>query len=185
MTSRIKALVISGNKFVYACVKEVCRLWAQPRLDTLHQLLIIVETLWSQPALQVGDQVVVSRSEIRAVRCKKGGQTTPSWNAQAVLQYEWLYVDAHCHGGALYRMSAFPWTYAVFCVFHTRVYFHNQYSCSVAENSCHQLSGKQSLFKLLRLVWWMCVHPLFWLLFGFSIHKWNPGFITCYSYDMI
>jgi hypothetical protein len=21
----------------------------------------------------------------------------------------------------------------------------------------------------------MCVHPQFWLLFGFNIHKWNPG----------
>jgi hypothetical protein len=31
----------------------------------------------------------------------------------------------------------------------------------------------------------MCVHPLLWLLFGFNIHKWNPGFITCYSYDVI
>jgi hypothetical protein len=30
----------------------------------------------------------------------------------------------------------------------------------------------------------MCVHPLLWLLFGFNIHKWKPGFITCYSYDM-
>jgi hypothetical protein len=24
------------------------------------------------------------------------------------------------------------------------------------------------LFKLFRLVWWMCVHPLLWLLFGFQ-----------------
>jgi hypothetical protein len=35
----------SGNKFVYACVKEICRLLAQPRLDTSHQLLLIVEAL--------------------------------------------------------------------------------------------------------------------------------------------
>jgi hypothetical protein len=41
------------------------------------------------------------------------------------------------------------------------------------------------LFKLFRLVWWMCVHPLLWLLFGFNTHKWNPGFITCYLYDVI
>jgi hypothetical protein len=25
------------------------------------------------------------------------------------------------------------------------------------------------------------VHPLPWPLFGFNIHKWNPGFSTCYS----
>jgi hypothetical protein len=36
--------------------------------DTFHQLLIIVEALWSQTALQVGKQVVVARSEMRAVR---------------------------------------------------------------------------------------------------------------------
>jgi hypothetical protein len=41
------------------------------------------------------------------------------------------------------------------------------------------------LFKLFRLVWWMCVHPLLCLLFSFSIHKWNPGFITCDSYSVI
>jgi hypothetical protein len=25
----------------------------------------------------------------------------------------------------------------------------------------------------------MCVHLLLWLPFGFNMHKWNPGFITC------
>jgi hypothetical protein len=62
-----EALVVSGNEFFNACVKEVCRLWAQPRLDTFKQL-IIAETLWSHPLLQVGKQVVVARSEIRALR---------------------------------------------------------------------------------------------------------------------
>jgi hypothetical protein len=47
VTTRTEALVISGNKVLYACVKEVCRLWAQPRFDTFHQFLIIVEALWS------------------------------------------------------------------------------------------------------------------------------------------
>jgi hypothetical protein len=41
------------NKFLNACIKEVCRLWAQPHFDTFHQL-ITVEVLWSQPVLQVG-----------------------------------------------------------------------------------------------------------------------------------
>jgi hypothetical protein len=27
---------------------------------------------------------------------------------------------------------------------------------------------------------WMCMNPLLLLLFSFSIHKSNPGFITCY-----
>jgi hypothetical protein len=66
VTPRIEALA-SRCKLLYACVKEVCCLWAQPRFDTFHQLLIIVEVPWSQPVLQVGKQVVVARSEIRAV----------------------------------------------------------------------------------------------------------------------
>jgi hypothetical protein len=41
----IEARVVSRNKFLYACVKEVCRHWAQPRFDTFHQLLIIVEPI--------------------------------------------------------------------------------------------------------------------------------------------
>jgi hypothetical protein len=67
VTAGIEALV-SGNKFLYGCVKEVCRLWAQTRFDTFHQLPIIVQALWSHPVLQVGIQAVVARSEIRADR---------------------------------------------------------------------------------------------------------------------
>jgi hypothetical protein len=44
-TARIEALCVPGNKFLYAYVKEVCCLLAQPRFDTFHQLLIIVEVL--------------------------------------------------------------------------------------------------------------------------------------------
>jgi hypothetical protein len=35
------------------------------------------------------------------------------------------------------------------------------------KKSCHQLSGRHFFW----LVWWMCVHLLLWLLFGFNIHK--------------
>jgi hypothetical protein len=52
---------------LYAYFKEVCCL-CQPHFDTFHQLLIIAEALWSQPVLQVGRQVVVAQSEIRAQR---------------------------------------------------------------------------------------------------------------------
>jgi hypothetical protein len=45
VTASIEAPVISGNKFLYACVKEVCRHRAQPHSDTFHQLLIIVEPI--------------------------------------------------------------------------------------------------------------------------------------------
>jgi hypothetical protein len=40
ITAEIEEL-LSGNKFLYACVKEVCHLLAKPRFDTFHQLLII------------------------------------------------------------------------------------------------------------------------------------------------
>jgi hypothetical protein len=68
VTAGIEALVISGNKFLYACVKEVCSPWAQPQFDTFHELHITVEVLSSHTILHVGKQVVVTRSEIRAVR---------------------------------------------------------------------------------------------------------------------
>jgi hypothetical protein len=45
VTAWIEALVIPGNKFSYACVKEVCCHWSQPRFDTFHQLLIIAEPI--------------------------------------------------------------------------------------------------------------------------------------------
>jgi hypothetical protein len=54
VTAGIEAFVISRNKFLYACVKEDSRLWAQPHFVTFHQLLIIIEVLWSQRVLQVG-----------------------------------------------------------------------------------------------------------------------------------
>jgi hypothetical protein len=38
-----------------------------PVLDTFDHL-IIFEVMWSQPVLEVGKQVVVPRSEIRALR---------------------------------------------------------------------------------------------------------------------
>jgi hypothetical protein len=64
VSAGIEVFVISGNKFLYACVKEACRLWSQPRFDTFHQLVIIAEALWSQSVLQVGKQVLVSWKEI-------------------------------------------------------------------------------------------------------------------------
>jgi hypothetical protein len=40
VTAGIVALVISGNKLLYACAKEVYRLCAQTRFDIFHQILI-------------------------------------------------------------------------------------------------------------------------------------------------
>jgi hypothetical protein len=65
ITAEREAFVVSGNEFLYTCVKEVCRLWAQPCFDTFHQFVIIVEALWSQPVIQEGKQVVVAWSSDR------------------------------------------------------------------------------------------------------------------------
>jgi hypothetical protein len=67
--------------------------------------------------LQVGKQVVVARSEIRVVR-----RALKQLPVEMLQQCEQLYADAHCHGGALHRMSAFhalcsEWPYSVFLVF--------------------------------------------------------------------
>jgi hypothetical protein len=50
VTARIEVLAVSRNKVLYACVKEVCCLWAQPCFNTIHKLLFIAEALWWQPA---------------------------------------------------------------------------------------------------------------------------------------
>jgi hypothetical protein len=117
-----------------------------------------------------------------------------------VLEYEQLYADARCHGGVLRWMQAFhdfssEWPYAVsFIVFAIHFWrycclllheFHHQHSLPVPVHSFRLFCGRQLLFKLFRLLWWMCVHPLLWQLFGFNVHKWNACFITCYSYDAI
>jgi hypothetical protein len=43
VTNGIEGLVVFGNKSLYACIKEVCRLQAQSCFDTFHELLIMVE----------------------------------------------------------------------------------------------------------------------------------------------
>jgi hypothetical protein len=57
---------------------------------------------------------------------------------------------------------------------------------SLSQKTCVAISFLlgRCLFKLFQVLWWLCVHTQRWLLLGFSIHKWNTGFITCYSYDV-
>jgi hypothetical protein len=45
VTTGIEALVVWGNKFMYACVKEFYCLRVQLCFDTFHQLLIIAEAV--------------------------------------------------------------------------------------------------------------------------------------------
>jgi hypothetical protein len=116
-----------------------------------------------------------------------------------VLECEQLYADAHHHGGARHRISAFhafcpEWPYIFFGV--------SQYSSDVIvvpccmnftistlpvpeTVACHHLSERKRLFKLFRLIWLACVPPLLWLPSGFNTHERTPGFITWYSYNVI
>jgi hypothetical protein len=45
VTARIEALV-SRNKFLYSCVKQVCRAWAQQRSDTFDIIVVICCKKW-------------------------------------------------------------------------------------------------------------------------------------------
>jgi hypothetical protein len=122
VTAGLETLVVSGYKLLYGCVKEVCRLWAQPRFYTSNPLLVIVEALWLQPVLQVGKQVVVARSEIRDLRrvvkqlpvemlqqCLSGGSCM-----RTCIVMEKYYEYTVCQ----HSMPFFPeWPHAIFFVF--------------------------------------------------------------------
>jgi hypothetical protein len=41
VTAGIEALVLSGNKFLYACIEEVCDMEAQPHFDTFHHIITV------------------------------------------------------------------------------------------------------------------------------------------------
>jgi hypothetical protein len=188
----------SRNKFLYSCVKEIYRPWAQSRFDIFHKILIIVQALWSQPLFQVGKQVAVARSEIRAVRTvvkqlpvkmlHQCSSASSCMRTRIVVEKHYEYTGCQHSTPFVLNSPTQCYCFAIhiwrYCgpLLHE---FHHQHYFSVPESSYYQLSGRQRLFKLLRLVWWMCVHPLLWLLFGFNIHKRNPGFITWHSYDVI
>jgi hypothetical protein len=64
VTVKIEAL-ISGDKCLIACVKDLCRLWGQARFDTLYQLITIIKALTSQPVFKVRKQEVDARGEVK------------------------------------------------------------------------------------------------------------------------
>jgi hypothetical protein len=157
ITAGTETLVVSGNRLLYACVTEVCRPWAQPCFDTFHQLLITVEALWSQPVLQVGKQVVVTQSEIRAVRrvvkqllAEMLQQCTCSCKSmQTHIVMEEHYTRCqHSMPSVLNGSTQFFWCFTLhfwhYCgpLLHE---FHHQHSFPVPENSCHQLAGRYFL----------------------------------------
>jgi hypothetical protein len=148
ITPGIEPLVLLRKKFLYACVKEVYHLWAQPRFDTFHQL-IIVEAVCMQPILQVGKQVVVTWSEIRALR-------------RVVKQLP---------------VEMLPQCSSVSSCMRTSIVMEENYTIC-QHPTLFVLNGP---IKVFFACFWMCVHPLLWLLFGFNIHRWNPCFITWYS----
>jgi hypothetical protein len=145
VTAGIEALSLWGNKFLYACVKEVCRLWSQSRFDTLHQLLIITEALWYQPVLQVRKQVLVARGEIRAVRRWSNNSQLKCSSSVRVC----IVIDEHytgCQNSTLFVHNG-PTKFFQCLEIHFWRYcgpllheFHHQHSFPVAENSCLQLT---------------------------------------------
>jgi hypothetical protein len=104
---------------------------------------------------------------------KEGGQTTPSWNAYAMLEWEHLYTD--CHGGALHWMSAFHAFSSEWPAVHSFFFSVLQYASGILVSPCCMnltistpflsqkpvavsfLAGRQHLFKLFWHVWWVCV----------------------------
>jgi hypothetical protein len=116
---------------------------------------------------------------------------------------KWLYEDIHCFGRTLPWMSGFhfyssEWFsfflgggggFAIrFWLYCGRLLhkFHHQQSFLVLSHKTVAISfptGRQGLFKLSLLVWWM-YSPLLSVLLGFNIHKWNPDFSTYYVYDI-
>jgi hypothetical protein len=41
VTTEIEALLVLGSKVLYACVKEICHLQAQPHFDTFHHSIML------------------------------------------------------------------------------------------------------------------------------------------------
>jgi hypothetical protein len=151
-----------------------------------RQLLIIIEASWFQPVLQAGKQAVVARSEIRAVR-----RVVKQLPVEMLQQYSSASSCTVCRralswksttpDGSIPRLS--------FWMILRRFFSVSQYTCNVIVVPCCMnstisspfpsqktvaisfLADRQRCLNFFRLVWWMCVHPLLWLLFSFNIHK--------------
>jgi hypothetical protein len=149
-------------------------------------------------ALEVGRKVVVAWSEIRAVR-----SVTKQLRAEMLQQCSsgsncirtcMIMVEHYIR--CQHSMPFSSWM-ALHCLFSVL-----QYTSDLIVVPCYMnfainipllsqemaaitfLASRQCLFRLFWLVWWMCVHPLLWLFCGFNIHKRDPGFINCYSYNV-
>jgi hypothetical protein len=184
VVARIEAPVVSENKFLCTRVREVCRPWDQLRFDTFHQF-IIVGVLWSQPVFRYW---AGGSGLKRDQDCKEGGQTTPSWNAPVVFEYEQLCAEGRCHWGLLHRMSEFQ-------VFSSERPFEvlfsvSQYTSDVTVVPCCKNYHKHS-FRVPETV---CIMFLadgqhcsnFFGLFAKCVctHCYDPGFVTCYWYEV-
>jgi hypothetical protein len=65
VTAGIETLIITGNKFLYVCVKEICCLSAESRFEPSINSSLLLKRCDPN---QFFNQAVVTRSEIRAVR---------------------------------------------------------------------------------------------------------------------
>jgi hypothetical protein len=116
----------------------------------------------------------------RVLGCK-GGQTTPSWNVPAMLGCEQPYALIVMESTApdVGAPRLFLWmvlrNLLVFrntCLMLLRclvAWIHHQHFLPFPRYSCHQLLGRQTMFKNVSGFFGDCVRAICWLLFGFSI----------------
>jgi hypothetical protein len=148
---------------------------------------------WSA-VLQVGKQVVVARSEIRAVRKvvkQRPVEMLQQYSSASSCIRMRIVMEVHytrCqHSTPLFWMAlrsilVFHNTF-VTLLWSFAVEFYHQHSFRVSENSCHQIPGRQRLFKLFRLVWWIKSTALTALWFQHSQMKPRFNHLLFVRYD--
>jgi hypothetical protein len=183
-----------GLDLLYACVKEVRCLWAQPWFDTVHHYhyrwsaVIQSNSLGSKQVVIVGREIKAVRRAINKALVKSSSGTRVPATVYGLVR-----------GGALHRMSAFltycsEWRYAVFLVFRSTLLMLMWPIIAYVYLSARVSFPKKQLPSAIWQADNVClnfticlanVYPLLWLPCGFNIHKWNPRFITSYAYDVL
>jgi hypothetical protein len=149
--------VAARNKFLQSYVKQGCCLWAQPRFNTFHEL-IIIEVLRSQLVFQLGEEAVVAWCEIRAIRRVVKQlpvemlQQCSSASSCTIMRTR-IVMEEH-YTGALhicFLNDRPPTVILMFCntlltLLWSLVARHPPSAPLVPENSVHQLSGRKTTF---------------------------------------
>jgi hypothetical protein len=154
ITVRIEALVISGNKFLCLCLKCLPPVSLASHLERdqgckeVSQLPVVMQCSKLSSCMQT--HIVIGEHYTRC-HC----------SMPFVLDIYTLFFGVPQY---TFNTILVPWGIN-FTI--------NSLSLSQKTGAISFLIGRQCLFKLVGLVSWMCVHPSLWLLFGFTVHKWN------------